>query len=74
MVEIIDIENYHPAKKHRIDTNIDIVLMNHSLFRLQEFAYTPGDYLFNAFEVLLHFCYSYIELRNGILDHFLNYL
>ena len=74
MVEIIDIENYHLAKKHRIDANIDIVLMNHSLFRLQQFAYTPGDCLFNAFEVLLHFRYSSIELRNGIIDHFLNCL
>ena len=74
MVEIIDIENYHPTKKHCIDNNIDIVLMNHSLFRLQQFAYTPGDCLFNAFEVLLHFRYSSIELRNGIIDHFLNCL
>ena len=53
MVEIIDIENYHPEKKHRIDTNIDIVLMNHSLFRLQQFAYTPEDCLFNAFVLCL---------------------
>ena len=74
MVEIIDIENYHSAKKHRIDANIDIVLMKHSLFRLQQFQYTAGDCLFNAFEVLLHFRYSSIELCNGIIDYFLNCL
>ena len=74
MVEIIDIEKYHPTKKHRIDANIDIILMKHSLFRLQKFAYTAGDCLFNAFEVLLHFRYSSIELRNGIINHFLNCL
>ena len=62
MVETLDVEKYNSTKKKCIAANIDNVLMHHTLFKLQRFAYTAGDCLFNAFEVLLHFRYSSIEL------------
>ena len=50
--------------------NIDSVLENYGLFRLQNFAYVMGDCLFNAFEVLLHFRYTSIEIRERVIEHF----
>ena len=49
---------------------IDLVLEKYSLYRLDNFAYTPGDCLFDAFHVLLHNRYTSIELRNGAIQHF----
>ena len=50
--------------------DIDNVLENYGLFCLQNFAYVMGDCLFNALEVLLHFRYTSIEIREGIIEHF----
>ena len=52
-----------------LTVNIDNVLENYGLFRPQNFAYVMGDCLFNALEVLLHFKYTSIEIREGIIDH-----
>jgi len=41
---------------------------------LDAFSYTVGDCLFDAFQVLLHFCYSSTDLRNGLIDYFLGCL
>ena len=51
--------------------NIDIVLKRNGLFRLNAFSYNVGDCLFGSFEMLLNFCYTSNELRNGLIDHFL---
>ncbi len=50
--------------------NIDNLLEMHGLFRLQNIAYVVGDLLFNALKVLLHFRYTTIEIREGIIEHF----
>jgi hypothetical protein len=52
-------------------TNIDHVLDNNGLLKLDAFSYTLGDCLFDAFHVLLHFCYNSTKLWNGLIDHFL---
>jgi len=44
------------------------------VFRSDAFLYTVGDCLFDEFQVLLHFRYSSIDLRNGLIDYFLGYL
>lgn len=71
MSEIIDVDSYKPKKQCDNDATIDDVLNTNNLFRLQAFSYTPGDCLFNAIEVLLHFLYTSTKLRNGTMDHFL---
>ncbi|KAH9299310.1 hypothetical protein KI387_030992, partial [Taxus chinensis] len=68
----IVVDDYVPAKKKHVP--IDIVLTKHSLFRDDAFKYNVGDCLFDTFVVLLHFRYSSIKLRNGIIDHFLHSL
>ena len=50
--------------------NIDSVLEIHGLFRLQNFAYLIGYCLFNALQVLLHFRYTSIEIREGTIEYF----
>jgi hypothetical protein len=73
-VKIIDVETYQAKEQHIPHSNIDHVLQINGLFRLDAFSYIPGDCLFDAFHVLLHFRYSSIELRNGLIDHFLTCL
>jgi hypothetical protein len=41
------------------------------LFRFDAFSYIVGDFLFDTFQVLLHFRYSSTELHNGLIDFFL---
>ena len=53
------------------DATIDYVLNTNNLFRLEEFSYSPGDCIFNAIEVLLHFPYTSTKLRNDTIYHFL---
>jgi hypothetical protein len=74
MTEIVDVENYQMNRGSSVDTNIDQVLSNNNLFRLAAFSYTAGDCLFDAFQVLLHFRYSLVELHHGMVDHFLLFL
>jgi hypothetical protein len=65
MTKIIDVERYQMNTHSTIHTNIDQVLSNNGLFRLEAFSYTTGDCLFDALQVLLHLCYSSIELVMG---------
>jgi exonuclease III len=71
MSKIVDVESYQAKEQYIPHSNIDHVLQINGLFRLDAFSYIPGDCLFDAFHVLLHFRYSSIELRNGLIDHFL---
>jgi hypothetical protein len=71
MEQVIDVECYQIDADSIVHDNIDQVLHNNALFRLDAFSYTAGDCLFDAFQVLLHFRYSSTELRNGLIDHFL---
>jgi hypothetical protein len=71
MEQAIDVECYQIDAHSIVHDNIDQVLRNNALFRLDAFSYTAGDCLFDAFQVLLHFRYSSTELRNGLIDHFL---
>ena len=48
---------------------IDDVLEKYNLYRLDNFAYTYGDCLFDALHVLLQNRYTYIELREGAIQH-----
>ena len=49
---------------------IDTILQKYNLYRLDNFAYTVGDCLFDTFQVLLYNIYTSIELREGIIQHF----
>ena len=49
---------------------IDIVVSRSGLFRLEDFFYNLGDYLFDAFVVLFHFQFTSIQIREGIVKHF----
>jgi hypothetical protein len=62
MEDTIDVENYENNGQRIVDGNIDHVLHRNGLFRLDAFTYSPGDCLFDALHVLLHFPYSSIEL------------
>jgi hypothetical protein len=73
MNEVIDVESYEIVAQSIVHDNIDVVLHSNALFRLDAFSYTVGDCLFDTFQVLLHFRYSSIELRNGLIDYFLSY-
>jgi hypothetical protein len=44
------------------NTCIDDVFNRNNLYRLQAFSYSPGDFLFDTLQVLLHFFYSFMEL------------
>jgi hypothetical protein len=74
MEQVIDVECYQIDTDFIVHENINQVLHNISLFRLDAFLYTAGDFLFGAFQVLLHFRYSLTEIRNGFIDHFLSCL
>jgi hypothetical protein len=71
MKQVIDVECYQIDTDSIVRENIDRVLHNNGIFRLDAFSYIVGVCLFNAFQVLLHFRYSSTELRNGLIDHFL---
>ena len=49
---------------------IDDVLEKYNLYRLDNFAYTPGDFLFDALHVVLRNRYTFIELREGVIQQF----
>jgi hypothetical protein len=71
MKQVIDVECYQIDTNSIVHDNIDQILHNNVLFRLDTFLYTVGDCVFDAFQVLLHFCYSSTELCNGLIDHLL---
>ena len=71
MKHVIDVECYQIDIDSIVHDNIDQVLHDNGPFRLNALSYTVGDCLFDAFQVLLHFRYSSIDLRNGLIDHFL---
>ena len=62
---LIDTQN-----QQKISPNIDTCLGNTNLFRLQIFYYTIGDCLFDSLQVLLHFCFTSIKLRRGLINYF----
>jgi hypothetical protein len=72
--QLIDIESYEIYTHSIIHDNIDEVLHSNGIFRLDAFSYTVGDCLFDAFQVLLHFCYSSTDLHNVLIDYFLGFL
>jgi hypothetical protein len=74
MKQVIDVDSYEIDTHSIIHDNIDEVLHSNGLFRLDAFLYTVGDCLFDAFQVLLHFCYSSTDLRNGLIDYILGCL
>ena len=49
---------------------INDILEKYNLYRLDNFAYTRGDFLFDVLHVLLHNRYTSIELREGVIQHF----
>jgi hypothetical protein len=73
MNEVIDVESYEIAAQSIVHDNIDVVFHSNALFRLDAFSYTVGNFLFDTFQVLLHFHYSSTELRNGLIDYFLTF-
>jgi hypothetical protein len=74
MKQVIDVESYEIDTDSIVHDNIDQVLHSNGIFRLDAFSYIVGDCLFDAFQVLLNFRYSSIDLRNGLIYHFLDYL
>lgn len=46
------------------------MLSRSCLFRLQDFYYNPGDYLFDTFAVLFHFQFTSLQIREGIVSCF----
>ena len=58
--------------KEKCNNNTCIVdfLNRNNICRHQAFFYAPGYFLFNTIQVLFHFHYSSIELKNGLIDHF----
>lgn len=70
---IIDVENYESKYTHG-DISIDTVLKYNNLFKINPFVYNVDDCPFDSLQVLLHMRYTSVELRNGIVDHFLNCL
>jgi hypothetical protein len=74
MKEVIYVDSYEIDTHSIIHDIIDKVLHSNKLFRLDAFSYTVGDCLFDAFQVLLHFCYSSTDLHNGLIGYFLDCL
>jgi hypothetical protein len=54
--------------------DIDAILEQHHLFHLNNFAYVIGDCLFDTIQILLHFRYKSIKLREGAIKYFKNSL
>jgi hypothetical protein len=59
-------EDFIRHQKH----DINDILEKYDLFCLNNFAYTPGDCLFDSLQVLLHNRYTSMELREGTIQHF----
>jgi hypothetical protein len=74
MKQIIDVDLYEIDTHSIIHDNIDEVLHSNGLFRLDAFSYTVANFLFDAFQVLLHFLYSSTDLCNGLIDYLLGCL
>ena len=70
MENILDVETYKYKEQCNSNASIDNVLNRNNLCKIQAFSCAPWDCLFDTFQVLFHFRYSSIELRNGIIDHF----
>ena len=71
MKRVIDVESYEINIDSIVHDNIDHVLHSNGIFRLDAFSYTMGDCLFDAFQVLLHFCYSSTKICNGLINNFI---
>jgi hypothetical protein len=71
MEQVTNVECYQIDTDSIVHDNVNQVLHNNALLRLDEFSYTAGDCHFDAFQVLLHFRYSSTEMCNGLIDHFL---
>ena len=71
MEQVIYVEFYQVDIDSILHDNIDQLLHNNALFRLDAFSYSVGDCLFDAIQVLLHFHYSSTKFPNGLIDHFL---
>jgi hypothetical protein len=67
MKQLIDVESYEIDTDCIVHDNIDQVFHTNGLFRFDSFSYTVGDFLFDAFQVLLHFRYSSTDLRSGLI-------
>jgi hypothetical protein len=74
MKQVIYFDSYEIYTHSIIHDNIDEVFHRNGLFRLDALSYTVGDFLFDAFQVLLHLCYSSTDLHNGLIDYFLGCL
>ena len=55
-------------------TSIDNSLENVNCFQISSFNYIVGDCLFDTMHALLHCQYTCVELRNGLVDYFLQLL
>ena len=58
---------------HLFGTNaegIDHISVTSQFLRLQHFYYKPGNCLFDALVVLLHFRYASLEIREGVVNPF----
>ena len=49
---------------------MDVVFGKIDLFWLHSFHYELGGYFFNEIVYLLHFHYTMLEIREGIINHF----
>jgi hypothetical protein len=74
MKQVIDVESYEIDTDSIVHDDINQVLHSNRNFRLDAFLYVVGDCIFDAFQVILHFCYSSTDLRNGLIDYFLGCL
>lgn len=66
-IEAEDIENYENNNRKNSDCNIDNILREQGLYRLDTFKYNVGDYLFYLLQFLLNNTYTSIQLRKGIV-------
>jgi hypothetical protein len=70
----IGVECYEIDTDFIVHDNIDQVFHSNGIFRLDAFSHTVGDFLFDVFQVLLHFRYSSTDMPNGLIDYFLGFL
>ena len=62
MENILDVGTYEYKQRCTNNASIDDVLSRNNLYRHQPLSYALGDCLFNTFQVLFHFRYSFIQL------------
>ena len=55
-------------------SNIEKMLEKHGLYRVHDFKYNVGDFLFDIYEYLLKFQYTSIQICNGIIYFFVSCL